>query len=276
MKEPETYAFADGLLKAAATQSAEQEKQAYGKRLTELLQRKGKLAPEAKPNVGVSSFPKQADTFLPWTLLQEKLQETGQGLQQGIDQFGKGVKDVVGRGVDDIRGTARQIGSDISGVADRAHDALFETPTERFIRHGKGHLKDFQQSDIGQVLSRLLQDGANLPNTHPRLASGLAGAGVGGLAGALSGKSENKETGEKGTRGRNALLGSLLGGGAGVGAHALATSDAAKQALLHARTAGMPPSAEYRAPHQALRTLDTPLDLSQNASPSTVSVKPRF
>lgn len=57
MNEQETYAYVDGLLKQAASSVEEQEKQAYGKRLTALLQRKGKLPSDAKPNVGVSSFP---------------------------------------------------------------------------------------------------------------------------------------------------------------------------------------------------------------------------
>lgn len=49
--------FVQGVLKQAAAVEQEAEKRAYGDRLTKLLQRKGKLPAEAKPNVGVSSFP---------------------------------------------------------------------------------------------------------------------------------------------------------------------------------------------------------------------------
>ena len=54
-------AFVLGMLKQAEEQDKKLQKLAYGKRLTALLQRKGKLPMETKPTVGVSSFPKQAN-----------------------------------------------------------------------------------------------------------------------------------------------------------------------------------------------------------------------
>lgn len=339
-------AFVQGMLKQAAEIDRTLQKQAYGKRLTALLQRKGKLPMESKPNVGVSSFPttkqafdslfplagglmgyskenpvagpvvgalagygaekawnsdavrdaigkgidavpglrdfavdhpllagasaglagaglgagiyagvkklnnrfsspspatKQADTFLPYTLLQEQLGEASQGVQDYLHRAGQGIQGVVdrgtaalGRGVDAVRNTAERVGDRVGDMAAKTEDALFETPTERFFRHSKNNIEDFQQTGTGKMLSNLLQGIKGLPESHPTLTSGAVGAGVGGLAGAMTGKGKNKETGEKGTRGRNALLGALLGGGAGAGIHAMAEGPIS-QALLKAR-----------------------------------------
>ncbi len=63
------YSFAAGLLKTAVAQEQAEEKVAYSKRLTELLQRKGKLPASAttSPPPTISSFPKIAD-FSPLVL----------------------------------------------------------------------------------------------------------------------------------------------------------------------------------------------------------------
>ena len=198
--------FVEGMLKQAAIIEHEQEKQAYGKRLTALLQRKGKLPTEAKPNVGVSSFPttKQAeDTFLPYTLLKEQL-------QSGADS----VLSTVEKGLNSARDTYDQAAGRVGDAVSRVEDALFETPMERFIRHTKGNIASFQKSPTGQSLAPIL----------PNLLTGAAGAGIGGLAGAATGKPKDDATGQKGTRERNALIGALLGGTAGLGAPSLTTT----------------------------------------------------
>ncbi|RTL07747.1 hypothetical protein EKK58_00980 [Candidatus Dependentiae bacterium] len=136
-------------------------------------------------------------------------------------------------------------------------------------------------NEAGRATGRGALNVNNFLKDNPVTAPAI-GAGVGGLAGALSGKSENKETGEKGTRGRNALIGMLLGGGAGAGAHALA-SGPGEQALMQLRTQGVTPRPEYTPeasqgnPLQMLKQLGlAPLNVGQNAPPSSLSVKPRF
>lgn len=398
-------AFVTGMLKQAKESDRQLHKRAYGKRLTALLQRKGKLPMETKPTVGVSSFPKQADlrteltaglgalggvgagltsqmplattiagaglgglagavtggnadpnkshrgrnallgalaggaagygahrfskdvavpwilqqgeklqqpqgielpaslmnvpdsiskqaedTFLPWTLLQERLQDAGGGISGYLQRAGQGVSNLahkgietVGRGADAIRNTVDAGVEGVHGLANRAEDALFESPMERLVRHGKRDFSRFQESDLGKSLAKLLQGAKDLPQSHPGLTSGAVGAGVGGIAGALTGKSKNKETGEGGTRGRNALLGALLGGGAGLAAHEGFNSQPVQEAVLKARTSGIAPRAEYTPepsqsnPLQLLKRLGiAPLNLDQNAPPSSLSVKPRF
>ena len=397
-------AFVLGMLKQAEELDKQIQKRAYGKRLTALLQRKGKLPMETKPTVGVSSFPKQADlrteltvglgalggvgagmtanmpilttaagaglgglagamtggnadpsksrrgrnallgalaggaagygahqfsknvavpwilqqgeklyppqhvelpaslmnvpdsiskqadTFLPWTLLQEHMQEAGSGIGDYLQHAGQGVSnlahkgiDALGRGADAVRNTVDAGVEGARHLANRTEDALFETPMERFVRHGKRDFSRFQESDLGKSLAKLLQGAKDLPQSHPGLTSGAVGAGVGGIAGALTGKSKNKETGEGGTRGRNALIGALLGGGAGLAAHEGFNSQPVQQAVLKARTSGVTPRAEYSPetsqsnPLQTLKQLGiAPLNLNQNAPPSSLSIKPRF
>lgn len=68
---------------------------------------------------------------------------------------------------------------------------------------------------IGEQLLSLIQQ-------HPELAGALGGAGIGGIAGGLSGSPDeadpnNPEAGQSHV-GRNALLGALAGGGVGAGA----------------------------------------------------------
>jgi hypothetical protein len=72
-----------------------------------------------------------------------------------------------------------------------------------------------------------------------------------------------------------------LGGGAGAGAHHF-SKEHGEAILQHARTSGVPVKAEYDDPHQQqglnkLKELGlAPLNVGQNAPPSSVNIKPRF
>ncbi len=344
-------AFVLGMLKQAEEQDKKLQKLAYGKRLTALLQRKGKLPMETKPTVGVSSFPKQAnfantlaagiggaaglgagltsqmplattiagaglgglagamtggnadpnkshrgrnallgalaggaagygahrfskDVAVPWIMQQGQPQLQGMELPASLTD----ITDIPKTAAILSKSANEELIAALQSYLDRAHEG---------IGHGVDKMKDLAYDGkemlgrAGQEVGRGAMKATDYVKHNPG-GSAAIGAGLGGLAGALTGKSKNKETGEGGTRGRNALIGALLGGGAGLAAHEYGVQPA-EQALFKARTSGLPPRPEYTAEHSQdnpLRLLKqlglAPLNVGQNAPPSSLSIKPRF
>lgn len=346
-------AFVLGMLKQAEEQDKKIEKHAYGKRLTALLQRKGKLPMETKPTVGVSSFPKQAgfgtelamgagalggfgagmtanlpltttiagaglgglagamtggnadpnkshrgrnallgalaggaagygahrfskDVAVPWIMQQGEKFQQPQGIE--LPASLTDITDIPKTAAILSKSANEELIAALQGYLDRAHEG---------IGHGVDKMKDLAYDGkemlgrAGQEVGRGAMKATDYVKHNPG-GSAAIGAGLGGLAGALTGKSKNKETGEGGTRGRNALIGALLGGGAGLAAHEYGVQPA-EQALFKARTSGLPTRPEYTAEHSQdnpLRLLKqlgiAPLNVGQNAPPSSLSIKPRF
>lgn len=342
-------AFVQGMLKQAEAIDQENEKQAYGKRLTALLQRKGKLPTTpntSKPAVGASSFPKQAGFANGLAVAGGALGGLGTGLTASMPGLTTAAGGALGglagymtggdedpakshRGRNALLGALagagagygvhqfsknvtepwiRQQGMQMNAIDLPASLTNFtdmpKTANEELLSALQSYLSQAQEG-IGQGVEKvrdLAHDGKDMlgraglsagsgatsavdfAKNHP-WGSTAIGAGAGGLAGALSGKSEDKETGEKGTRGRNALLGSLLGGGAGFAAHEYGVQPA-EQALHKARTSGIDPKPAYSPEYgqggqpstlALLKQLGlAPLNVSQNAPPSSLTLKPRF
>lgn len=303
-------AFVQGMLKQAERQDKQIQKRAYGKRLTALLQRKGKLPMEAKPTVGVSSFPKQAiDSLFPivgGVMGYSKENPVAGPVVGALAGYGAekawnsdAVRGAIAKGMDAVPGL-RNFAAD-HPLLTGAGAGLAGIGLGLGVHAGVKKLNDRFKSpspvakqasvDNAELLAKLrdylsqaghgAMSATDFVKQH---AGGTAaiGAGIGGLAGALSGKSKNKETGEGDTRGRNALIGALLGGGAGLAAHQYGVQPA-EQAILKVRTSDITPQPEYKLetgqdnPLNVLKPLGlAPLNVGQNAPPSALSIKPRF
>lgn len=298
-------AFVQGLLKAAASVEKENEKRAYGERLTKLLQRKGKLPADSKPTIGVSSFPTLKQAF------EGVLPAAGavMGYSKESPVFGPLVGALAGYGADQALGS-KTVSSALNSGIDvvpglRAFGTEHPVLGNLGIAAGAGALGYGAYSGLKKLQDLLKRPSSDKPATEEAAAVKtanaelgqllgasalpLAGAGAGGLLGAATGQDEDRATGQKGTRLRNALLGALAGGGAGLALpHVLNqfSSPAEGRPSRDSVTTGLPsfnpdgplavPSYESpTAQNNSLRVLQdygfAPPNLSRNAPPSSLT-----